>query len=129
MFFMFIKEFHIELNSLFPWLCWLHDSCTHIILVYSWFLFSWVSYVLYRLWVSIIVWLTCLWNIYLFYSLLEGLRTSFQDYHKICCGFLHFGRVFNYTKIIFKFIFLKTPSFQGRMDGRPCLVCSNWKSF
>ena len=45
------------------------------------------------------------WNIFLFYSLLERFCTSFQVYHKTSCVFLHFGRVFNYAKIIFKLIF------------------------
>ena len=30
---------------------------------------------------------------------------------------------FNYTKIIFKFIFLKIPPSEGRLVGRPYLVC------
>ena len=44
-------------------------------------------------------------DIFLFYSLLEGFRTSFQVFHKTSFVFLHFGRVFNYAKIIFKLIF------------------------
>jgi len=44
-------------------------------------------------------------DVLLFYSLLERFRTSFQVYHKTSCVVLHIGRVFNYTKIIFKLIF------------------------
>ena len=41
----------------------------------------------------------------MFYSLLEGFRTSFQNSHKTSCVFLHFGKVSSYAKIIFKLIF------------------------
>ena len=62
---------------------------------------------LYRLWVSMIVWLTYfLWKIFMFYSLLEGF-TSFQDYHKTSCVFLHFGRVFKHVKLFSNLIFWK----------------------
>ena len=43
-------------------------------------------------------------DIYLFYSLLEGFHTSFQDYHKTS-SYSSLGSVFNYAKIIFKLIF------------------------
>ena len=45
------------------------------------------------------------------------IRTSFQDYHKISCVFLHFGRVFKLIKIIFKILFFENPFHQkgGRM--------------
>ena len=95
--------------------------------VYSWFLFYEIIWALFLF--------ECRWSCdfhvfmdsFMFYSLVGGLRTSLQDYHKTSYVIL-FERAFNYAKIIFKFTFLKTPSFQGRMDGRPCLVCSYWKS-
>ena len=70
-----------------------------------------------------IMWFTCFsWNIILFYSFLEGFRTSLQVFHLTSCGILRYGRVFKHT--LFSNLFLKTLSIQGRLVGRPCLVCS-----
>ena len=114
---MFIKKFHIELNCLFPWFHWLYDSYTHIILVCSCFLFSWVLYMLYRLWVSIVVWRRCFsWNRFMFYSLLEGFHTSFQNYPKTN-SYSSLGRVFNYVKINFKLFFEKSLPMMGGWMG------------
>ena len=55
-------------------------------------------------------------DIFLFYSLLEGFRTSFQVFYKTSCVFPHLGRVFNYAKIIVKLIFENPfPSIGGWM--------------
>ena len=71
----------------------------------------------------VIMWLTSFsWNIILFYSLLERFRTSLQNF-LITSHILHFGRVFNYAKLLSN-LFLKTPSIEGRLVGRPCLVWS-----
>ena len=86
-------------------------------------LFSWVCFVLYRLWV-LIMWFS--WKIFLFYSLLEGFRTSLQNFVIKLVRILHFGRVFKYAKLIFKLIF-ENPN--PRLDGRPCLVYPSWISF
>jgi len=40
----------------------------------------------------------------MFYSLLEGFRTSFQVFHKTS-SYSSFGRGFKYAKLIFKLIF------------------------
>ena len=62
-------------------------------------------------------------DIFLFYSLLEGLRTSLQDYHKIICVILHFGRIFKHVKL-FQIIIFENPYVQ-RVVGwatMPCLL-------
>ena len=61
------------------------------------------------------------WNIILFYSLLEGFRTSYTFFIKLV-RILHYGRAFQ-TYYIFKLIFWKPLPIQGRLVGRPCLVC------
>ena len=100
MFFMFIKEFHIELHRLFPWL-YFHESYMCYI-DFECQLLS--NFHVFR-------------NIFLFYSLLERLRTSFQDYYKTTCVFLHFGRVFKLVKIIFKSYFWKPLPSKGDWMG------------
>ena len=60
-------------------------------------------------------------DIFLFYSLLEGFRTSFQDYHKTSYVILHLEE-FSIMLNLFSNLFLKTPSIKGWLDGRPCLV-------
>ena len=69
-----------------------------------------------------IMWFTCFsWNIFLFYSLLEGFRTNLQFY-PITISYSSFDRVFKHT--IFSNLFLKTLPIQGRLVGRPCLACA-----
>ena len=51
----------------------------------------------------------------------------FKFFHLTSCGILRYGRVFKHT-IFFKPIFLKPPTFHGRLDGRSCsciLYCEN----
>ena len=101
---------------------WLHDSFTHITWCFLMTLFSWVLYVLYRPWV-LIMWLTCFsWNIFLFYSLLEGFRISLRFYHKTSCVFFILVE-FSIVLKLFSNLFLKTPTHNGRLVGRSCLVC------
>ena len=70
-----------------------------------------------------IMWFTCFsWNIILFYSLLEGFRTSLQIFHITSYGILHKVEFFKHT--IFSNLFFENPHLQGRLVGRPCLVCS-----
>ena len=45
----------------------------------------------------------------LFYSLLEGFRTSFQNYHKTSCVILHLVE-FSIMLKLFSNLFLKTPT-------------------
>ena len=71
-------SFWLSFIDLFSCIYFLHDSCTLHHLVCSWF-WSMSLYVLHRFfecWFSYTFHI--LWNIYLFYSLLEGFRTSFQ---------------------------------------------------
>ena len=60
---------------------------------------------------------------FMFYSLLEGLRTSLQDYHKTSCVILHFGRVFKYVKIFSNHIF-ENPYLQMAVGWTtmPCML-------
>ena len=51
------------------------------------------------------------WNISLFYSLLEGFRTSFQNYHKTSCVILHMVEFSIILKLLSN-LFLKTPTHQ-----------------
>ena len=81
-------------------------------------LFSWVWYVLYRFWVLMIVWLTYFsWIIFLFYSLLEGFRTSLQVFHKTSCVILHLVEFSIMLKIIFKSYFWKPLPSKGGWMG------------
>ena len=58
------------------------------------------------------------WKIFLFYSLLEGFRTSLQIFHIASYGILHFGSFS--IKAYFQIFFLKTPTIDGWLDGRSC---------
>ena len=77
-----------------------HEYVIHLILVHSHYfllmtLFHEHIFALYRFRVSTLVYLVCYHEIYLyFYSLLEGFRTSFQDYHKTSFVILQYGSVF-----------------------------------
>ena len=54
-------------------------------------------------------------DILLFYSLLEGFHTSFQDYHKASCVILHLEE-FSIKLNLFSNLFLKTlPAMGGWM--------------
>ena len=57
------------------------------------------------------------WKIFLFYSLLEGFRTSLQIF-LLTRSYSSHDRVFKHT--IFSKPILKTPTFNGRLDGRSC---------
>ena len=128
MFFMFIKEFHIELNCLFLWFCDYMIFTLTLLDVFLMTLFSWVWYVLYRFWVLMIVWLT------FFHGIYSCFIPYLKDFVLVCkiilklVHILHFGRVFKLVKIIFKSYFWKPLPSKGWLDGRPCLVCLNWKS-
>ena len=57
------------------------------------------------------------WNIFFFYSLLEGFCTNFQDYQKTSCVIFHFGRVFQKCKIYFQSYFWKSLPNKGGWMG------------
>ena len=57
------------------------------------------------------------WKTICFYSLLEGFRTSLQTFHITSYGILH---MVEFSNTFFSNLFLKTPTFHGRMDGRSC---------
>ena len=63
-----------------------------------------------------ILWISCLWKLILFYSLLEGFRTSLQIFHITSCDILHLVEFFKQS--LFSNLLLKTPTFQGWLDGR-----------
>ena len=58
----------------------------------------------------------------MFYSLLEGLRTSLQDYHKTSCVILYLVE-FSIMLKLFSNLFWKSLPIKRRLVGRPCLVC------
>jgi len=101
---------NFELNCLISWLCDSHYTCA----LTSFKCFSWLCFHEYDMGFMdfeclVTMWFTCFsWNIILFYSLLEGFRTSLQIFHITSCGILHYGRVFKHT--IFSNLFLKTPT-------------------
>ena len=106
-----ISGISVELNcpiSMYIFLTWfLHSTsfCLPMIFV------SWESFVLYRLWVSIIVYLACFHGICIcLYSILEGFRTSFQNYFKTSFVIIQLVEFSNMLKY-FQIIFLKTPTF------------------
>jgi len=84
----------------FEFYCLFHKFVVHMILLHSHLcllmtLFHEHIFESYGFWMSIIVYLVCYHEIYLyFYSLLEGFRTSFQDYHKTSFVILQYGSVF-----------------------------------
>jgi len=92
-FYIFEKEFHLSLNASF------HDFIDYmtfytLCLMFTHDLFPWdyMSFIANECW-----WLCdfqCCTDLFLFDSLLEGLHTSFQDYHKTSCVFLHFWKSF-----------------------------------
>ena len=86
-FFHIYKGNSYELHCLFQWFCWLHDSYTHIILIYSWFCF----HELYMCFID----LECRWScdLHVFY----GIYSCFIPYLK------NFVLVF---KIILKLVFI-----------------------
>ena len=122
------KRISYELHCLSSWLCLSHDSYTlYLVLTHDFFYFMNI-YVLY-------CYLSCRWSCdfhvfmdtFMFYFLFEEFRTSFQNYHKLV-HILHLVE-FSIMLKLFLNLFLKITTHNGWLDGRPCLVCSNWKSF
>jgi len=104
------KEFHMKFYCLFPWLCFSHNFCTLTLFdVFSWLCFH--KY--YMCYINFECWYLCDFHIFidivLFYSLLEGFRTSFQDYHKTSCVILLLVE-FSIMLKLFSNLFLKTPT-------------------
>ena len=122
MIFMFSKR-----NFILSLIAYSHDYAFHIIHVHLHYLMFTHDCFHEIMWALLLFecWWSCDFQVFmdilLVYSLLEGLRTSFQDYHKSSCVFLHFGRVFNYVKIIFKSYF-KNP-FLLRAAGWATMPC------
>ena len=111
--FFWVRNFIFKINCTFPWFCWLHDSFTHI----NWCLLMICFHeIIWALLLFEYYWLCdfqSFMDIFLFYSLLEGFRTSLQVYHKTSCVFFIFGRVFNCAKTIFKLFENPYPSKGG----------------
>ena len=113
---------------LFSWLCPSHKTCALTLFeVFSWLCFheSYMSFISFDC--QLLSDFHVSWNIILFYSLLAGFRTSLQIFHITSCGILHteeFSNIF-----YFQTYFWKPFPLNGRLVGRPCLVCSYWKSF
>ena len=106
--FLCFEKFHIELDCLL-YLMFSHD-----------FIFMSVICAYIDFECLVIMWSTCFsWNIFLFYSLLEGFRTSFQLFH-ITSSYSSYGRVFKHT--IFSNLFLKTPT-HPRAVGWATMPC------
>ena len=75
------------------------------------------------------MWFSCFYGIYSYFiPYLKDFVLVFQIYHKTSCVILHLEE-FSIMLNLFSNLFLKTPSIEGWLDGRPCLICSNWKSF
>ena len=122
MIFIFLRNFVFELNCLFPWLCISHYTCTLTSFLFTHDLFSWDYICFIDPWVfnDHVIFIFS-WNIFfLFYSLLEGFRTSLQIFH-ITSSYSLYGRVFKRV-ILFSNLFLKTLSIYGQTDGRVCLA-------
>ena len=77
-------DFHVlrnlELECLFSWLyVFTYTLYTHLLIVFSWLCFHEHDMGFMDFEYLVTMWFTCVsWNIILFYSLLEGFRTSFQ---------------------------------------------------
>ena len=117
-----LKEFKLSLIAYF------HDYVFHIMLIHShhscflMILNSWVWYMLHRSWVLDIMWISCVsWKIFLFYSLLEGFRTSLVIFH-LTSSYSSIGRVFQ-TFYIFKTYFWKPLPSKGGWMGDHTHVC------
>ena len=81
-FMFFVKIWYMitfELQCLFSWKCYLHDSCTLTFYSFCHDLVSWTPfYELYRSWVSYLcIWYDS-WNTYALISCFEGSLTSFS---------------------------------------------------
>ena len=77
---MFLRNFVFELNCIVSWWYVSHNTCTLILLIiFSWFCFHEYDIAYIDFECLVIMWFTYFsWNIFLFYSLLEGFRTSLQ---------------------------------------------------
>ena len=126
--FMFSKR-----NYILSLIAYSHDYAFHIILIQSLLVvFSWLCFhEYYMCYIDLECWLCdfhIFMDIFLFYSLLEGFRTSFLIYYKTKCVFIHFGRVFKLMLKLFSNLFLKTPSIEWAV-GWATMPCEpNWKS-
>ena len=118
------KEFYSELDCQFSWWYGSHNSYTLTLLnVFSWFCFHEYDMCLIVFECLMIMWLTCFsWNIFLFYSLLEGFRTSLQIFH-ITSSYSSYGRVFKRV-ILFSNLFLKIPTLPRAVGWAtmPCML-------
>jgi len=109
---------NIELYCLVSCLCVSHNTCTLTSFkCFSWLCFHEYVWALWILSVLVTMWFTYFsWNIFLFYSLLEGFRTSLQVFHLTSCGILRYGRVFQ-TYYIFQTYFWKPLPSKGGWLG------------
>ena len=114
------KEFWAKL-TIFMIMCFTYILYTHLTYCFLMIMFSWVCMGFMDFECLVTMWFTCFsWNIILFYSLKDFVLV-FKIFHITSCGILRYGRVFKHT--IFSNLFLKTPTFHRRLDGRPFLVC------
>ena len=112
----------MSFNCLFSWLCLSHKTCTLTLLdIFSWFCEYYMCYIDFEChWLSDF---HVSWNIFLFYSFLEGFRARLQFYHIITSCVFFILVEFSIVLKLFSNLFLKTRTHHGRLVGRPCLVC------
>ena len=108
-FHVFFKEFHIEIDCLFPWLCLSQNLYTHIIWCFLMILFSWVWYVLYNFWVF------GDHVIFMFHEKYFYFIPYLKDFVLVFKFFIKLVRIlhmveFSYMLNLFSNIFLKTPT-------------------
>ena len=114
------KEFHMSLIVHFHDWYVSHNTCTLTLLVYSWFAFMRLWYELYGFWVfsDYVIYIWLVKNYFVFISLFEGSRSSFSRFSKTSSCSSLLVEIFKQTTLSNLF-FLKTPTFNGRLDGRP----------
>ena len=109
------------MNMLFTWCLY-----THILFVFSWLCFHEHFWALSILSDNICVLSYDSWDTYNLFSCFEGSLTSFLKIILTSYLFFNWKSFSNYAKIFSNFYFWKPlPTLKGRMEGRPCLVCSN----
>ena len=110
------------------WLYFSHNSCTLTLLdVFSWLYFHEYYMCFIDFECQLLSDFHVFMDIFMFYSLLEGLHTIFQDYHKLVVYFFILKEFSNLLKLFSNPIF-ENPFLQ-RADGWATMPCvPNWKS-
>ena len=126
--------FHVLRNFILSLIVHFHDNVfhinltTHLIDVFSWFCFHEYNLCFIDFECLVIMWLTYFsWNIFLFYSLLKGFRTSLTILSYNSCV-LFILVEFSIVLKLFSNLFLKTPT-HPRAVGWATMPCMHyWKS-